>query len=83
MGTNIRNDRQLFPNSVNLFFESFCCHSPRYIIKFLILPVFMLEKEKKIIPKKGDIPVNSNAIVAPSVSNKKPSTGWLYNAPNE
>lgn len=41
------------------------------------LPVFMFEKVKNSMPSLGDMPVSSYEMVAPRVSSKKPSIGWL------
>lgn len=46
-----------------------------YIYMFFLIPVFNVENVKNIILIFGDILVNSKATVAPTESNKNPSTG--------
>lgn len=41
----------------------------------IILLVFKVEKTKNHMPRRGDIPVSSNARAAPQLSNKNPSKG--------
>lgn len=42
---------------------------------YTTIPVLIVENTKKYMPRRGDMPVTSNAIAAPQVSSKKPSTG--------
>jgi hypothetical protein len=71
MGRHIRNDHPLFfKHNVRQIFRNSDCRT-----KARGLPVFKVEKVKNNKPMRGDIPDTEKARVAPTESNKKPSTG--------